>query len=391
MEGYNNIKKSANPKVIAMLSGGKDSAAAVILLKKNGIDVTAIHFIHDWGDSIPTEEAKRICKEYGISLIIKNYTREFCEAVNGYTAGRPCLLCKKQMYKVLLEYLSDGQYGWLCIGDNLNDRTTIARIKQFIHDQNTEDTLVCNTYLGAEMGIRLPEGMKVIRPLIEMSEEDITNFLEREEIIIKRMNSTGDKYFEYHREGCPIQFADIGVELNENLYVDLKKYNECITEYAREQKILASIHMPSTFIITIPRGYESQAADYLERKGLSVDRNINSSDISNYNLLIGFVYDLKRSLLETEAYEKVFNRFLERLELFGSDKFIRHFGDIVLCVYNQNQVSFEMLLDFQSCKADIKYLYGNTANGRKDKAIFDNLILEMFRTRKYKVFEKVEK
>ena len=33
MEKYSIVKKSNNPKVIAMLSGGKDSIAAVILLK----------------------------------------------------------------------------------------------------------------------------------------------------------------------------------------------------------------------------------------------------------------------------------------------------------------------------------------------------------------------
>ena len=113
MEEYSVVKQSNNPKVIAMLSGGKDSIAAVVLLKKGGIDVTAIHFVHKWGTAIPTEEAKRICEEYHIPLIVKDYTQEFCEAVNGYTAGRPCLLCKKQMYKVLLDYLKFNQYGWL--------------------------------------------------------------------------------------------------------------------------------------------------------------------------------------------------------------------------------------------------------------------------------------
>jgi len=63
MEDYGVVKQSSNSKVIAMLSGGKDSIATVVLLKKSGIDVTAIHFIHQWGASIPTEEAKRICEE----------------------------------------------------------------------------------------------------------------------------------------------------------------------------------------------------------------------------------------------------------------------------------------------------------------------------------------
>lgn len=387
MGEYSNIINSNNPKVIAMLSGGKDSIASVVLLKKNGIDVTAIHFVHDWSSEIPTEEAKRICNEYGISLILKKYTKEFCEAINGYTAGRPCLLCKRQMYKILLEYLSSGQYGWLCIGDNSNDRTTIARIKQFIQDGHAKDSLMCNGYFGTEMGIKLPVGIKVIRPLIEMSAKSVEEFLAFEGIKVKRINSTGDKYFEYHREGCPIQFADIGVELNENLYDNLKKYNDCITAFARENGILASIHMPSTFIITIPRGYEDKAANYLEEKGFWVNRDINSSEISNHNMLLGYVYDLKMNLLETKAYEKIFHRFLERLELFGSNKSIEVLNNIVFCTYNENNTMLDMVLHFEKEEVDIKYSYSESSNGRKDKLTFENLILELFRTRKYEVVE----
>ncbi|SHK30080.1 ATP-binding protein [Anaerotignum lactatifermentans] len=385
MEKYSIVKKSNNPKVIAMLSGGKDSIAAVILLKKSGIDVTAIHFVHKWGAAIPTEEAKRICAEYQIPLIIKDYTEEFCNAVNGYTAGRPCLLCKKQMYKVLLSYLQNNEFGWLCIGDNSNDRTTIARIKQFINDGHPEDNLLCSAYFGSEMGIVLPEGMKVIRPLIDMSAKDIENFFRRENIVIKRINSTGDKYFEYHREGCPVQFADIGVELNEKLYADLKKYNDCITEFAREEGILASIHMPSTFIITIPRGREEQALDYLEMHGLSVNRNINSTDIPSWEVFIGYVYELNRNLLDTGAYEKVFNRFLERMELYGEGRITKRLDDVTVCTYTEKAASLELIFNFSDNKASITYSFNNDALSRKDKQVFDNLILEMFRTRKYKV------
>lgn len=385
MEEYSIVKKSNNPKVIAMLSGGKDSIATVVLLKKSGIDVTAIHFVHKWGAAIPTEEAKRICAEYQIPLIVKDYTQKFCEAVNGYTAGRPCLLCKKQMYKVLLDYLKTNEFGWLCIGDNSNDRTTIARIKQFINDGHPEDNLMCSAYFGSEMGIVLPQGMKVIRPLINMSAEEVETFLRNEEISIRRINSTGDKYFEYHREGCPVQFADIGVELNEDLYADLKKYNDCITEFARTEGILASIHMPSTFIITIPRGYEGKAADYLEMNGLSVNRNINSADIPTRILYVGVVYELNRNLLDTGAYEKVFNRFLERLELYGDKKQINRIEDVVVCTYKESDASLDMIFNFSDNKASITYSFDNEALSRKDKQVFDNLILEMFRTRKYKV------
>ena len=385
MNGYIIVKKSLNPKVIAMLSGGKDSIAAVILLKKSGIDVTAIHFVHRWGAEIPTEEAKRICNEYNIPLIIKDYTKEFCEAINGYTTGRPCLICKKQMYRLLLEYLSKDQYGWLCIGDNSNDRTTIVRINKYINEGNSEDSLLCSGYFGSEMGVTLPKGMKVIRPLINMTANDVESFLENEKIVIKRINSTGDRYFEYHREGCPVQFADIGVELDENLYTDLKTYNDCIAEYARKEGILASIHMPSTFIITIPRGYEKQAADYLKKRGLYVNDDINSSDIPVREEFIGYVYDLNRNLLETCAYEKVFRRFLERLELFGENIIINCWEDNVICIYKDKDALLEMNFKFDISEVTIVYSFGRDSCGRKDRLIFDNLILEMFRTRKYKV------
>lgn len=385
MNEYSIVKESQNPKVIAMLSGGKDSVASVILLKKSGIDVTAIHFVHKWGAEIPTAEAKRICNDYNIPLIIRDYTQEFCEAVNGYNAGRPCLICKKQMYKVLLEYVSSNEYGWLCIGDNSNDRTTIARIKTYIKEGHSEDNLLCSGYFGSEMGIVLPKEMKVIRPLIYMTASDVESFLEEEKISIKRINSTGDKYFEYHREGCPVQFADIGVKLDENLYADLKTYNDCITEYARKEGILASIHMPSTFIITIPRGYEKQAANYLKEKGLDVNANVNSSEIPLREEFVGYVYDLNRNLLNTNVYEKVFRRFLERLELIGDNIIINCLEDNVVCVYKENDVLLEMNFKFDISEATIIYSFGKESCGRKDRLLFDNLILEMFRTRKYKV------
>ena len=387
MDSYYNIKNSKNPKVIAMLSGGKDSVAAVLLLKKNGIDVTAIHFIHEWGAAIPTDEAKRICSEYEIPLIIKDYTKEFRDAVNGYTAGRPCLICKKQMYKLLLNYLESGQYGWLCIGDNSNDRTTIARINQYISDNHPEDSLICSGYFGSEMGIVLPKEMKVIRPLIDMSVKDIERFLEEEKISIKRINSTGDKYFEYHREGCPVQFADIGVELNETLYSELKIYNDAITEFAREKGILASIHMPSTFIITIPRGYEEEAALYLENQGLKVDKQTNSTELSHGKSFQALIFDLDKNLYTTRAYEKMFKRILERLELFNGNIAINDNNGTVICSYSGQESTLKISFDFDDQNAYLIYSFNNSSLGRKNKEVFDNLILEMFRTRKYKVYE----
>lgn len=387
MNTYRRVKESDNSKVLAMLSGGKDSVTAVIMLKKQKIEVTAIHFIHNWGSSIPTTEAKRICKEYDIPLIIVDFTEEFCSAVNGYTDGRPCLICKKEMYKLLLEHLESGMYGWLCIGDNANDRTTIARIHQYINNGNQDDTLMCSGYFGSEMGVSLPKGIKVIRPLINMSATEVEGFLSNENVLIQRINSTGDKYFEYHREGCPVQFADIGVSLDEELYSDLKKYNDVITEYARKKGILASVHMPSTFIITIPRGYEDEAANYLESCGLPVNTFVNSKESLYDKTMYAVVFDINISLYETQAYKKIFTRILERLELYGENIEIIDNYESVICKYETDGVHFEVLFNFKCLNANITYSFNHTSPGRKEIDVFDNLILEMFRTRKYKVHE----
>lgn len=44
-------------------------------------------------------------------------------------------------------------------------------------------------------------------------------------------------------------------------------------------------------------------------------------------------------------------------------------------------------MNFQNGEADIKYSFSEKSGGRKDISVFDNLVLEMFRTRKYKVIE----
>ena len=106
-EWENIVKHSKNPNVLLMLSGGKDSIATLITLIRNDISVTAIHFLHSWGEVIPSEEAERICKKYNVKLIKVDFSAQFYNAIKGYADGRPCLLCKKQMYLYLEKFLKN--------------------------------------------------------------------------------------------------------------------------------------------------------------------------------------------------------------------------------------------------------------------------------------------
>lgn len=118
---------------------------------------------------------------------------------------------------------------------------------------------------------------------------------------------------------------------------------------------------------------------------MDVNANVNSSEIPLREEFVGYVYDLNRNLLNTNVYEKVFRRFLERLELIGDNIIINYLEDNVVCVYKENDVLLEMNFKFDISEATIIYSFGKDSCGRKDRLLFDNLILEMFRTRKYKV------
>jgi len=378
------IHNSRNPRVLTMLSGGKDSIAAICLLKRKGLDVSAVHFIHKWCSSIPTEEAERICRQMDIPLRIIDFTNEFYQEIHNFTDGRPCALCKKKMYQILIRLLETSDFGWLCIGDTANDRTTIMRMRSHIGSGKNE-SLVCSTYFGSEMGLELPAGIGVVRPLIKMTADETEQFLLSEGIQVRRINSTGDKYFEYHREGCFIQFADMGVAIDTELCDRLKEYNDVITEFARKENILASVHLPSTFIITIPKGYEIKAAEYLRKKGYDVDFDCNrDAEVAEF-CCSADVQSLSPFLLETGAYIKLFHRFSERLELMDDSPEIVQVEGKAFCTAQDKDAVLRIIFDFDASNAFVSYVCGEQSTSIKNKGFFSNLIIELFRTRKFHI------
>lgn len=367
-----------------MLSGGKDSITTLILLKEANLDVTAIHFSHRWSPDFCKEEAAKFCQKYQVPLIIRDFTNEFLCGVSGYLNGRPCLLCKKEMYKIVLDEIIKGRFNFLAIGDNKNDRTSIARMNAYISKLNFSETLECNSYFGSEMGIVLPAGVRVLRPLISVGSDEIESYLCERGIAIRRLNSTGDKYFEYHREGCFAQFIEAGYPISQELLLKSKIYNECITEYARKENILASIHIPSTFIVTIPRGFESSAAEYLRAHGLSVDDTANISwDNANRTLYSTIRHSAFRCIHPQEYYISIFRRFSERLEL-PITNFTCDFGDarILLSAYSAVHRMLFLWTKDNEC-LDIIIEVNQSQHLDFIKNIFESVVIELFKTRNY--------
>lgn len=377
------VLNSHNPNVIVMLSGGKDSIATMALLVKHKIPVTAIHFIHKWGETIPTQEAERVCLKYGVELVKYDFSDMFFNAIKGYTDGRPCLLCKKQMYLCLEQYLKQREFGWLAIGDNANDSTTIARMERF---QNPfGDNLICSDYFGTEMGCELPPGMHVLRPLINMSAQEVEQFLLDEKVEVQRLHSTGDKYFEYHREGCPVQFVDNGYEINQDILEKLQEYNCKITEFARNKGIRASIHMPSTFVITIPKGFEKEAIEYMEKAGLTINHDVNFGKLNVSKMYNVFIELAGTDIVVHKTYLKLFNRFLERLSLDKCNVEVSECDRTIVCAAYTKEMKIILVLDKLDMSINLTIYELNTDVFHVDITALNNLVIEIFRTRKFKI------
>ena len=116
-----------NNGVLLGLSGGVDSTAAVILLQKQGMDVTGC-FIDVTGRDIEGRKAaEKAAKQLGISLVIRDVSQDFSRDIidnfcKEYSCGRtpsPCVICNPLIkFRVLKEeadrldifYIATGHY-----------------------------------------------------------------------------------------------------------------------------------------------------------------------------------------------------------------------------------------------------------------------------------------
>lgn len=389
-EWINHINSLSASRILLMLSGGKDSVATLIALKKAGIkNLKAIHFTHQWSPEISKFEAIRFCEKYDVPLKIYDFSKDFFAAIDGYTGGRPCLLCKKQMYSNLLKYISECAFDFIAIGDNMNDRTCIARIKDYLKKYPEKDAcLEVNSYLGAELGIKLPNGIRVLRPLIEMTSEEIEQFLKNSDEKVNQLNSTGDKYFEYHREGCYAQFIEPGFPITPQLLDISKKYNDLATEYARGKNILASVHVPSTFIITIPRGCENSVEEHLVSSGCIINHTVNSkskpTDTKKYRIII----EKKAGwdIFTTKSYEKILYRFAERLEICMDVNNLAIQNDHIFYSAGNSHKRLNLFWNF-SLEIIDAVIYIPLNDSLVGINFIENLVQEIFHTRCYNVSE----
>ena len=358
-------------KIVVQYSGGKDSTACLVKLVREGYGVEAIHFKHDFAYSLPTEEAMRICNQINIPLTIIDITSEIESAFLNNYKGRPCRLCKAIMDGKTVEYAVSNGINQIAVGDTASDTTLVNRLK--VIEKNGGQF---NKYFNA--AVSLPDDIHIIRPLINYSNDDVFSYLEKNGLTVKRNNDTGDRYFEYSREGCPLQFKDFGIAYTKLLMQKLLDYNMLCTQFATKKGIKASIHLPSEFIVTIPKGYEDDCRNFLIQNG-AILKPKETCLFSNKTIF--FDIQVYRELLDAEVLTKVMARFLERQNDKISD-INEVVDDVSLISIIGKYISIAVHIDKENLLLHCSMF--DQRGVRRD--FIENLFVEIFHTYNYRIY-----
>ena len=128
-------------RAIVLLSGGLDSTLAVLLLRKQGIDVTAVtflmHFGCDMSDSAScTTDASSLASRYGFTLKLCHLADKFTEIVKNPKFGHgknmnPCIDCRILMLKEASELMRMSGADFIATGEVLGQRPMSQRRDTF--------------------------------------------------------------------------------------------------------------------------------------------------------------------------------------------------------------------------------------------------------------------
>jgi tRNA-specific 2-thiouridylase len=136
------MKRKTKPKVVVGLSGGVDSASALLLLKKQDFEPVGVSLkFGAWdGENLYAnkdsfEIAKKVCQKLKVPYRIIDCRKEFKEKVIGYflkelknkRTPNPCVVCNHQLkFKKLLDFAKKNKIEYVATGH-------YARIKKVCH------------------------------------------------------------------------------------------------------------------------------------------------------------------------------------------------------------------------------------------------------------------
>ena len=355
-------------RVLVQYSGGKDSTACIIKLLEKGAYVEAVHFVHRYGYEIPTMEAKRICNKYDVKIHIIDITEQIEDLFLSGFDQRPCRYCKGIMDSLTVELAIKNHFEYICVGDTASDTALVQRLKAY-----DKSNLVINRYFNK--AVDLPESVSIIRPLITYDNDAVFEYLNRHSVEVRRNNDTGDKYFEYSREGCPLQFKDFGVCYSRELMNRLKIANTLCSEFATKQGIKASIHLPSEMIVTIPKGYEEDCKQYLSDNGIELKKQYKIRSVYRRYF---FSVEIYPELLYEDKVINLLSRFMERIS--ETVEFVQMKNNVGVLKSDNAEINARIISKELRIVGDFCMLR------HIDREMLDSLFIELFHTYNFRIF-----
>src|SRR3990172_10430947 len=167
--------KMGKIKAIALLSGGLDSLLSVILMRKQGIDVTALTFLTHFGCDITdksscSKDQAEHGQQYGFTIKLAHLGDKFFNIVKNPEYGRgknmnPCMDCRILMLKEAGEFMRMTGAEFLITGEVIGQRPMSQR----------RDALdIIDREAGLKGLILRPLSAKLMKPTV-MEEKGMVN------------------------------------------------------------------------------------------------------------------------------------------------------------------------------------------------------------------------
>jgi tRNA U34 2-thiouridine synthase MnmA/TrmU len=166
-------------KAIALLSGGLDSTLAILLLRKQGIDVTAVTFLTHFGCDISdssscSKDVSDTAVKFGFEVKLCHLADKFISIVKNpkYGHGKnmnPCIDCRILMLKEAKELMQMTGADFIATGEVLGQRPMSQRRETFP---------LIDREAGLEGYVLRPLSAKLLKPTIP----EIKGIVKREEL-----------------------------------------------------------------------------------------------------------------------------------------------------------------------------------------------------------------
>ncbi len=125
------------PKAIALYSGGLDSILAILVMLKQGVEVTALHFINNFGCAITDKSGIPLknfpaAEKFGFRVQVVHLGDKFIEIVKNPKFGHgknmnPCIDCKILMIKEAKKVMQQLGADFIITGEVLGQRPMSQR------------------------------------------------------------------------------------------------------------------------------------------------------------------------------------------------------------------------------------------------------------------------